>query len=211
MTAQTLIQQVTDTLYAPVRYTGAGSPEGVVTAGVGWMYRDTNNGVLWYKKTGTDNTGWKSTPSVISLDTTTTGNVGTGEDTLQSYTLPAGILKDDGDAIRITLHCTGAANLNTKEVKIKFGSTTVFTTTALSNPSTLRLVASVLIVRTGAATQKTCSAWNATIVGTNTGAAVTATASETLSGAVTILVTGEATADNDILKQIFQVELLPAP
>jgi len=38
---------------------GAGSPEGVTTAGVGALYRDTTNGWLWQKESGTGNTGWR--------------------------------------------------------------------------------------------------------------------------------------------------------
>jgi hypothetical protein len=57
--AQTLIQRVTDTLYAPVRYTGSGSPEGVITSEPGWLYRDSSNGYLWAKVTGSGNTGWE--------------------------------------------------------------------------------------------------------------------------------------------------------
>lgn len=37
---------------------GGDSPEGVVTAPVGATYRDTTNGLLYIKRTGTGNTGW---------------------------------------------------------------------------------------------------------------------------------------------------------
>lgn len=57
-TAQATIQRVTDTLYAPVRYTGSGTPEGVIESVPGWLYRDTDTGYLWTKATGTGNTGW---------------------------------------------------------------------------------------------------------------------------------------------------------
>lgn len=40
-------------------YSGAGSPETVVTAAVGSGYRDTTNGDLYVKATGAGNTGWK--------------------------------------------------------------------------------------------------------------------------------------------------------
>src|SRR5690606_3517577 len=43
---------------------GTGSPEGVVAAPVGTMYRDlagTNGAVLWVKASGTGSTGWKVT------------------------------------------------------------------------------------------------------------------------------------------------------
>jgi hypothetical protein len=58
ITAQAAIQRVTDTLYAPVRYTGTGSPEGVVTSEPGWLYLDTLNERTYVKQTGTGNTGW---------------------------------------------------------------------------------------------------------------------------------------------------------
>ncbi|MGN7818774.1 glycosyl hydrolase family 28-related protein [Chitinophaga sp. 22536] len=38
---------------------GSGSPEGAVTAPVGSWYSDTTNGLPYFKKTGTGNTGWK--------------------------------------------------------------------------------------------------------------------------------------------------------
>lgn len=37
---------------------GSGSPEGVVTANPGTSYLDGDTDSLWYKKTGTGNTGW---------------------------------------------------------------------------------------------------------------------------------------------------------
>jgi len=37
---------------------GTGSPEGVVVASVGTLYRRTDSGELYVKKTGTGNTGW---------------------------------------------------------------------------------------------------------------------------------------------------------
>lgn len=39
-------------------YSGAGSPEGVVTAEPGVVYWDTAGQALWAKNTGTGNTGW---------------------------------------------------------------------------------------------------------------------------------------------------------
>lgn len=39
-------------------YAGDGSPEAVVTAAVGKSYLDTTNGAVWFKATGTGDTGW---------------------------------------------------------------------------------------------------------------------------------------------------------
>lgn len=38
---------------------GSGSPEGVTSASVGAIYRDTTNGWLWQKESGSGNTGWR--------------------------------------------------------------------------------------------------------------------------------------------------------
>lgn len=44
-----------------LRYTsGSGSPEGTVAAPVGSWYSDLANGIPYFKKTGTGNTGWKA-------------------------------------------------------------------------------------------------------------------------------------------------------
>ena len=43
----------------PHQYMSAGSPEGVQTALVGTFYTNTTDGSLYYKQTGTGNTGWK--------------------------------------------------------------------------------------------------------------------------------------------------------
>jgi microcystin-dependent protein len=53
-----------DVRYAPLAagLSGTGFPEGVVTAPVGTVYRDTaatNGAVLWVKATGSGNTGWR--------------------------------------------------------------------------------------------------------------------------------------------------------
>lgn len=37
---------------------GAGSPEGVVTADAGTTYWDATNEIFWVKDTGSGNTGW---------------------------------------------------------------------------------------------------------------------------------------------------------
>jgi hypothetical protein len=208
-TAQTVIQRITDTLYAPFRYSGAGIPEGVQVSEPGWIYRDTNNGILWFKKTGSAATGWKARPGTLVMDTTQTGNVGSGEDTLQTYTLPAGMLKDDGDAIRITVGGKSALNGNSKTLNIRFGGIAGTIVLQLNvTTSGTHWTGTALIVRTAAATQKAIAP---ALTGGGTVNVVYATPAQDLTSAVTILVTGSATADDDILKQIFTVELLPAP
>lgn len=40
-------------------YQGAGSPEGVQTASVNAVYRDTSTDAIWWKASGVGNTGWE--------------------------------------------------------------------------------------------------------------------------------------------------------
>lgn len=42
------------------RLSGAGSPEGIVSASPGYSYIDTTNGTLYFKMTGIGSTGWQA-------------------------------------------------------------------------------------------------------------------------------------------------------
>lgn len=140
------------------------------------------------------------TKSVTSAQT----GANTDETTLWSYPLPAGTLASDGQAVRIKAWGTTAANGNTKSVALKFGATSL--RTASTSTSGAAWVLDAVVARTGAAAQ-TASATSTFNV---TGTAVT-TPGETLSGAVTIAVTGtNGTASaGDITFSGAIVELLP--
>jgi hypothetical protein len=118
ITAQAAIQQVTDTLYAPFRYSGTGIPEGSQVSEPGWIYRDTNNGLLWFKKTGIRNTGWKALAGVLFCNTTTASSTGAASDVLQSDIIAGGTLAEDGDVIEFeyagTISTGGATSLYLK-------------------------------------------------------------------------------------------------
>lgn len=130
---------------------------------------------------------------------TGTGNVGTGEDTLYSQSIAANVLSTDGDAVEFFLAGTFAANSNQKRIRIKFGSTTFLDLGTGYTPNGVSWTAHGYIVRTGG-TSQICGA---NLVGLAVPAvAGVASAAETLSGAVTFAVTGEATADNDIVLKI---------
>ena len=87
-TAQAAIQRVTDTLYAPVRYTGSGSPESAVISEPGWLYLDTTANLIYVKKTGSGSTGWVlfTGDQVTSAEGTTTIPTGAGSANQTSYT-----------------------------------------------------------------------------------------------------------------------------
>lgn len=53
------INAALNTLDANIPVSGAGSPEGVTSGVIGDVYRNTTTGDVWFKTTGSGNTGWK--------------------------------------------------------------------------------------------------------------------------------------------------------
>lgn len=147
-------------------------------------------------------------PAVMNVNVTAVGNVGAGEDDLQTYTVPGGLLTDNGDAVRITAEVTFAANGNNKRVKSYWNAVAVYDSTALAiNAGAAKIVTT--ITRTGAATQNVSIeviSGNATLAHSFTAT----TGAGTLSGNVVYKLTGEATSNDDIINRQTIVEYLPA-
>lgn len=148
----------------------------------------------------------------LSNSTTTVGNVGTGEDDLISYSMPANTLVADGDSLRIRAGFTLAANGNTKAIKFYIGSNVLFSQSAAQNGGSYYV--EVNVIRHNSTTIK-YSANGGTYGGSgtpltnvpgNVGSAVADTAT-----ALTIKATGEATSNNDIVQEFLQVQRIPAP
>jgi hypothetical protein len=147
-------------------------------------------------------------PVSKNVNTTAVGNVGTGEDDLITYSLTAATLANAGDAVEVTAFGTFAGNSNAKQVKLKFGATTLLATgsSALLNGGAWQITARIL--RTGAATQIATAGFNGNVSVVTTTATYTEP-TETLSGAITIKCTGEATANNDVIQKGLMVRYLP--
>lgn len=73
----------------------------------------------------------------------------TSEETLATYTVTAGYVANDGEAIRITASGTFASNVHTKTLKVKFGSNTYVTNAVTTAPNGLSWSAVVTIFRSG--------------------------------------------------------------
>jgi hypothetical protein len=132
----------------------------------------------------------------LEVNTTAVGNVGSGEDDLMSFSVPASTLGANGDYLELVAWGSFAANANNKRIKLKFGATTILDTTAVAaTGGTWRVQAT--IVRTGA-TAQLASAQLVTDNATLGDISGNASPGETLSGAVAVKLTGEATSDNDI-------------
>lgn len=146
----------------------------------------------------------------LTVNTTTVGNVGTGEDDLRTYSVPAATLAVNGDHLAWEAAGTFAASANNKRIRAKFGATTMLDTGVLAITAAGDWQANGLVIRTGAATQKCVAVFTSTDAAMRTWTDYT-TAAETLSGAVTLKLTGEATSNNDVVQELFIVRLLPAP
>jgi hypothetical protein len=64
-------------------------------------------------------------PKNIHVNTSAVGNVGTGLDSLHSFSLPAGSLANNGDYLRVSYSGKFASNDDDKRVVISFGGVTV--------------------------------------------------------------------------------------
>lgn len=148
----------------------------------------------------------------LTTNTTAVGNVGTGEDNLMTYSVPANTLATNGDTIRFYASGTIANTAGAKTIRAYFGSTKLGDTgTAITVNNAHHWTAWGEIIRTGATTQDchiTIIAYDAA-GGTLAPAIQFSTAAETLSGAVTLKFTGEATDTDDIKQETLTVDWLP--
>ena len=120
------------------------------------------------------------------------GNIGTGEDDLHTHTVSAGLLAVNGQMLRWDFAAVLANNANNKHLKVHFGSQSL--TISNSVDANRFIVGSVWVVRLGATTQR----MNFHVARLNVGISGDAVPTETLSGAIVMKFTGEATATNDI-------------
>lgn len=138
---------------------------------------------------------------VLAVRTTSVGNIGAGEDDLQTVTLPANGLTTTGHCIHWDMSGTFAANANAKTLKIYFGTTAMQTITA---PTVVggNWHGFATICRTGANAQKYASRVDFMNSATNvvTNAFDTqGTSTETETATIVIKQTGEAVSNNDLV------------
>lgn len=137
---------------------------------------------------------------------TAVGNVGSGEDDLQTTTLEASGFYKNGYTIHVKARGRSGATGNNKTIKLKFGGTTIYTSGAVSD-NNKKWSIDAEVYRTAADTQIAFARGlqDATMI------AEQRTALTIDDGAAIIVkVTGEATADNDIICDYLQVVAVPA-
>lgn len=140
---------------------------------------------------------------VAKIDTTSAGTVGTGEDILITYEFPADSLASNGQGIKITAWGTTGANANGKIVKLHFGSTVIrqIGSSAINDKDWLIMG---IIIRTGVGTQDAIGTEIVETQALNTHSEP----AEDETAAITIKITGEGTANDDVVAQGFLVEFL---
>lgn len=144
----------------------------------------------------------------FDADITPTGNALAAETTLYTATVPANTITPDKKRIQITSRGTFASNSNNKRLRMKFGATTIY-------DSTISCVGGNWEVR-GEVTRLTGTtqvSFAKGLVQPASGIAIPAglqrtAPTETLSSAVTVATTAEATANNDVVHDASYTESL---
>lgn len=139
------------------------------------------------------------------VSTTTVGTVTTGEDNLQSHTIPPLHLGRAGVTVRTTFTGTTANNANAKTLRVYIGSTAVMTKPLTASQAGAWEV-QILLIAVSATTQKyTVRFTECSTAGsgapTQSGIAVGTLTLDT-TAATTLKTTGEGVATNDIVGQI---------
>lgn len=173
---------------------------------IDYLTDDYKHKYLIWNRTG----GYNSNISLseVDVDSTTTGNVDTGEDNLIQYTLAANSLLNEGDFVEVEAFGTFASNANNKRVRFYFGPSLLLDTAAVAANGGSWTIQSK-IIRVNSSSQKTItSIISSNSLVTNKSSYVASTSA--LSANVEIKTTGEATASNDIVQEGLTVKIFNA-
>lgn len=173
-----------------------------------------NNTTLVADSGETTGLKWARRPRVLNAGVSTVGNVGTGEDDLQTYTMPASTLTATGDSVKIEAQYVIVNNANQKQIKLYFGSAVLFDTTATGLATSVSYSVNVeaRVYKDGSNTQRYTVNYTATpssgpaILGTTQ-----STASQTDTSTIVIKCTGEtnAASNNDVTNPELFIKLDP--
>lgn len=143
----------------------------------------------------------------LTTNITPIGNVLIGEDNLITYNLPAKSLTQSINNIEIIAFGTFAANANLKRLKLYFGSTVVFDTTALAfNNRSWSLKSNIIRLNDLSESVITDFSCDTTLLPRNSNSLLT---TEDLSSNIIIKCTGEAIANNDIVQNGLIIRMYP--
>jgi hypothetical protein len=142
----------------------------------------------------------------LTTDSTSKGNIGTGDDILITYFLERNTLSVDGAYLEITAYGTFAPNANNKEVKLLMGFTELITTG--SNPiNDGSWIIKSTILRTSSNTQQIITETNSNDSSARNVKYIDGT--ENLNTTLVIKCTGEGTNTDDIIQKGLIIKLFP--
>lgn len=146
---------------------------------------------------------------LVSVDVTSVGNVGAGEDNLMTYALPANTLASNGRGVRITAWGLGANNINAKSVRMYFGTAELTSEFVLGTSALVTWSITAHVIRTGASAQVASVIGQGGAAGSTIGQSEInhTTPAQDETAAVTIKCTGTATADNDVVQHAMLIEV----
>lgn len=150
---------------------------------------------------------------LIDYDDTQAANVGAGEDTLRTFTVPANTLNAAGRTLRFRAVGTLAANTNAKQVRVRWGggAGTVVAHINQNSASLTRWEVTVELSRIGANSQRVVGRafyhFPAGTSNTPHSTMAVATDTQTDSANVDLVLTGEGVADNDIVYEASWIEM----
>lgn len=143
--------------------------------------------------------------TILNVNVTEVGNVGSGEDNLITYDVPANTLDTNGQYLHFVMAGIFAGNVNNKTIKVYFGSTVLLDTGALAVASAADWMIDGYIIREGASVQK-CSVRFSSSFGTLMATANYVGGTEDLTTQLTLKATGTATSNDDIVQESLIVE-----
>ena len=146
----------------------------------------------------------QAAPYRLSTQNGPLGSVDAAETTMMSFQLPFNTLSNIGQSIQIIAYGKTAANANTKTLKLKLGSTTLFTSGATAR-NNLDWVFTAEIICNGATSQ----IFNGSLTYNGVASIVTTTtSSENLGTNLTIEFTGQGTTTGDIQIYYYKAVLI---
>jgi hypothetical protein len=162
-------------------------------------------------KTNIADDGTIIAPRTLSSQSGAVNNVGAGETTLFTYTVPAGQLSANGQRLKLIATGVHAATANTKLFKLYFGAAVVAMLANAFNSAAGNWWFEAVVTRVGATSQTMWSAFKEWQTASANVASYDprVNGTETLSGTVVAKITGQSASDGHLTGTEFAVEFWP--